>query len=143
MTARPKPASGVQPPDLGDPAARDRLSGPSFRAFLATARYLDLSVAERCRLLGDLAPATYHRWATNGAPHLSRDLLERISLVLGIVKALMLLFASDDAGKRWLRAANTDAPFGGQGPLAHMLRGSIADLFAVRRYVDSWRGVWP
>ncbi|MGL1287728.1 MbcA/ParS/Xre antitoxin family protein, partial [Vibrio parahaemolyticus] len=71
------------------------------------------------------------------------DVLERISLVLGIVKALRLLFASDEAGKRWLRAANTDAPFGGHSPLEHMLRGSIADLYAVRRYLDAWRGVWP
>jgi hypothetical protein len=141
--SRPDVAPERSAPDLGDAATRNRLSAPSFRAFLYTAEYLGLPVQERCRLLGDLAPATYHRWAANGAPAMPRDLLERISLVLGIAKALRLLFASDDAGRRWLKGANTDAPFGGHSPLERMLRGSISDLFAVRRYIDAWRGVWP
>jgi hypothetical protein len=28
-------------------------------------------------------------------------------------------------------------------PLERMLRGSIDDLYAVRRYLDGWRGGWP
>src|ERR1700730_6765411 len=92
------------PVDLGDAAARSRLSAPSFRAFVSTADYLGLSIMERCRLLGDLAASTYHRWVERAAPSLSRDVMERISLVLGIVRGLRLLFANDDAGKRWLRA---------------------------------------
>lgn len=130
-------------PDLTDAGVRERLSAPSFRAFLYTADYLGLGVKERRRLLGDLPPSTYHRWVDKGAPSLSRDMLERLSLVLGITKGLRLLFARDEDGKRWLKAANTDAPFAGHSPLDHMLRGSIADLFAVRRDIDAWRGVWP
>ncbi|MGD9537635.1 MAG: antitoxin Xre-like helix-turn-helix domain-containing protein [Alphaproteobacteria bacterium] len=133
----------MAPPDLGDEAVRRRLSAPSFRAFLATADYLGIGVAERCTLLGGLPPSTYHRWAAKGSADLPRDLLERISLVLGIVKGLRLLFAADEAGKSWLRAANADAPFAGASPLQRMLRGSIADLYAVRRYIDAWRGAWP
>lgn len=95
------------------------------------------------RLLGDLPPATYHRYAAKGAPALGRDLLERISLVLGIVKALRLVFADDEVGRRWLRAANTDASFGGRSPAAFTLQGSVAHLYTVRRYLDAWRGVWP
>jgi hypothetical protein len=44
---------------------------------------------------------------------------------------------------RWLTSANQDLPFGGRRPLGRMLRGSIDDLYAVRRYLDAWRGVWP
>jgi hypothetical protein len=136
-------AATDSPVDLGDAAARSRLSAPSFRAFVSTADYLGLSVIERCRLLGDLAPATYHRWVDRGAPSLSRDVIERVSLVLGIVRGLRLLFANDDAGKRWLRADNSESPFAGASPLAHMLKGSIADLYSTRRYIDAWRGTWP
>jgi Protein of unknown function (DUF2384) len=139
----PTPAAGASTVNLNDPAACAEISAASFRAFLHTAQYLDLSVGDRCRILGNLPAATYHRWVDRGAATLSRDLLERISLVLGIVKALRLLFATDDSGKRWLKSANRDAPFGGDTPLARMLRGSIADLYEVRRYLDAWRGAWP
>ncbi len=131
------------PPDLGDASARAALSAPSFRAFRYAADYLGLTVGERCRLLGDLPAPTYYRWADKGAPVLARDILERISLVLGIVKGLRLLFTGDETGKRWLRATNDDMPFTGESPLARMLRGSIADLYEVRRYIDAWRGTTP
>ena len=63
--------------------------------------------------------------------------------MLGVYKALKLLFADDASGVRWLKAANTDLPFTGGRPLDRMLRGSIDDLYAVRRYLDGWRGGWP
>jgi hypothetical protein len=129
--------------DLNDAAICAKISAAAVRAFLYSAEYLGLTVNERCRLLGNLPPSTYHRWVDKGAPALPRDVLERISLVLGIVKGLRLLFAADDGGKRWLRAPNKDVPFAGEAPLARMLRGSIADLYEVRRYIDGWRGGWP
>ena len=94
-------------------------------------------------LLGDVPATTYHHWKSKGVRSLSLDTLERISLVLGIWKGLRLLFADDAVAVRWLKAENTDLPFGGLSPLDAMLRGSIDDLYAVRRYVDGWRGVWP
>jgi hypothetical protein len=42
---------------------------------------------------------------------------------------------------RWLKSANTDIPFGERSPLDRALRGSINDLYAVRRYIDAWRGM--
>jgi hypothetical protein len=128
---------------LANAADRLRLSAPGFRAFLAAADFLDLSVGERTRLLGDLPPATYHRYVAKGAPGLTRDTLERVSLVLGIVKGLRLIFAEDTAGLRWLRAPNTDAPFDGRSPADFMLQGSVAHLHTVRRYLDAWRESWP
>jgi len=76
---------------------------------------------------------------------LSYDQLERISLVLGqkkSYKALKLLFADDASAVRWLRPRTRTSPFGGGRPLDRMLRGSIDDLYAVRRYLDGWRGGW-
>jgi hypothetical protein len=140
------PASHHSPPeaaDLFDPGVRARLSAPGFRTFMAICDRWALTVWERRRLLGDIGESTYHAWRTKGAPALPVDLLERISLVLGIHRSLRLLFADEAAAHRWLKAPNTDLPFSGDSPLRAMLRGSIDNLYAVRRYIDAWRGVWP
>ena len=128
---------------LGDLGTRRRLSAPAFRAFLDTATFLEVSVPEALRLLGDMASTTYYRYVGDGAPTLDRDVLERISLILGITRGLRLILVYDEAGRRWLRGANADAPFDGRSPLQHMLQGSIAHLYAVRSYIEGWRGGWP
>jgi hypothetical protein len=125
------------------PEVRARLSGPGVRTFLTIAAEWGLTVEEQRVLLGGISNSTYHNWKGGRIGTLSYDQLERISLVLGIYKALRLLFADEATGLRWLKAANEDLPFGGSAPLARMLRGSIDDLYAVRRYLDAWRGVWP
>ena len=130
-------SGSVQAPNFLDPAERKRLSGPGFRVFLGVCDKLGLSVAQRRRLLGNISETTYYRWRASGVRALSADHLERISLVLGIFKGLRLLFADDAMGLRWLRAPNRDVPFAGRSPLDTMLRGSIDNLFAVRRYIDA------
>jgi len=126
-----------------DPAVRARLSGPGLRTFFNVAAEWGLAVDQQRTLLGGVPSSTFHKWKASGGGTLSLDQLERISLVLGIYKALKLLFADDAGGVRWLKAANTDQPFAGGSPLDRMLRGSIDDLYAVRRYLDGWRGAWP
>jgi hypothetical protein len=122
-------------------ADRARLSGPGLRTFFAVAEELHLSLEEQCRLLGGIGHSTCYKWRSNQKVTLSRDQLERVSLVLGIYKALRLLFVDGNETFRWLKAVNTDRPFAGESPLSRMLRGSIDDLYAVRRYLDAWRGV--
>jgi hypothetical protein len=102
-----------------------------------------LSVNQQRVLLGGAPPSTYHKWKGGTVGTLSYDQLERISLALGIYKALKLLFADDASGVHWLKAANTDLPFAGRSPLDRMLHLSIDDLYAVRRYLDGWREGWP
>jgi hypothetical protein len=129
--------------DRHDPAVRARLSAPGLRTFFNIAAEWGLGVDQQRLLLGGVAPSTYSKWKGGATDTLSYDQLDRVSLVLGIYKALKLLFADESGGLRWLKAANTDRPFAGEPPLARMLRGSIDDLYAVRRYLDGWRGVWP
>lgn len=139
LQARQPPGEGA---DLRAPADRRRLSGPATRLFFNAAELLGLTVEERRAVLGDISAATYHNWRRDpGAVVLTRDQLERVSLVLGIVKALRLVFADDATGLRWLRAENRDLPFAGEAPLAKMVGGGMFDLQAVRRYLDAWRGV--
>lgn len=145
-------ASAAAPREPSDAPTRvDTLSAPErtalgaagFRTFLALADSWQLSVNERTRLLGDIADSTYHKWRSGKIGELSRDQLERLSLVLGIYKALRLIFSDQATGARWLRGENTEPMFASRSPLQRMLDGSIDDLYAVRRYLDAWRGGWP
>ena len=91
-------------------------------------------------MLGDIPRVTYHKWARGEVSALSRDQLERIGLVLGVYKGLQLLFADADGLKRWLKGRNDDYAFKGMSPLERMSQGGMADLNAVRQYVDAMRG---
>jgi Protein of unknown function (DUF2384) len=126
---------------LNDASARKSLSASAVRLFLNLAERWKLNVDQRCRLLGDISKPTYHNWQNGKVGVLSRDQMERISLLLGLHKGMALLFADDAAGQRWFKSANTEMVFGGKSPLERALQGSINDLYAVRRYVDAWRGV--
>jgi hypothetical protein len=126
---------------LRKPAARRRLSASAVRLFLNLAERWGLSVDQRCQVLGDISRATYHNWRKGHVGVLTRDQIERISLALGIQKALRLIFADNEVGPRWLKAPNTDEPFGGRSPLELMSAGGIRGLYEVRRYLDAWRGV--
>jgi len=126
---------------LRDPKVRARMSPTAVRLFLRLSELWRLAVDQRRALLGDISRPTYHNWQKGKAGTLTRDQLERISLVLGIHKGLRLLFADEASATRWLTSSNRDLPFGGESPLDRALRGSIDDLYAVRRYVDAWRGM--
>jgi hypothetical protein len=126
---------------LQDISARKSLSASAVRLFLNLAERWKLSVEQRCRLLGDISKPTYHNWQNGKVGVLSRDQMERISLLLGVHKGLSLLFADDAAGLRWITSANVDVAFGGKSPLELALQGSVNDLYVLRRYVDAWRGV--
>ena len=138
----PIAAPGVLAPDaLRNPKIRERMSPAAVRMFLKLSDLWRLAVDQRRALLGDISRPTYHNWQGGKVGILSRDQLERISLVLGIHKGLRLLFADEASATRWFTSPNRDLPFGGQSPLQRALRGSIDDLYTVRRYIDAWRGM--
>ncbi|WP_343683957.1 MbcA/ParS/Xre antitoxin family protein [Asticcacaulis sp.] len=133
--------SNLSPEALRSPEDRKRMSATALRLFFRTADLWALTVDQRRAILGDVSRATEHKWRNGEQTTLTRDQMERISLVLGILKGLRLVFAEDANGFRWLKASNSDFPFAGRSPLDHMTNGGINDLYAVRRYLDAWRGV--
>jgi Protein of unknown function (DUF2384) len=147
MESARRRASAAEPAPVAlrdlSPSQARRLGAAGLRTFLGIADEWQLPVASRRLLLGGIGESTYHKWKTGDVGTPSRDQLERLSLLLGIYKALRLLFSDDATGIRWLKAANVEHDFGGQSPLDRMLRGSIEDLYSVRRYLDGWRGSWP
>ncbi|CAN7573374.1 MbcA/ParS/Xre antitoxin family protein [Caballeronia sp. LjRoot34] len=119
------------------------MSAAGLRAFFNIARDWTLSADEQIVLLGSPGRSTFFKWkATPQTARLGRDTLERLSLILGIYKALQILLPQAEAADGWIKRANTAPPFGGRRALDRMLAGNVSDLVAVRQYLDAMRGGW-
>jgi hypothetical protein len=125
-----------------EPTTAD-MSAAGLRAFFRIAEDWELSVDEQIKLLGSPGRSTFFQWKK--APQtarLGRDTLERLSLLLGIYKALQILLPQPAAADSWVKRPNSAPPFGGRRALDRMLAGNISDLVAVRQYLDAMRGGW-
>ena len=126
--------------DRQDPQVRKRLSGPGMRAFFNIAEAWRLTADEQRGLLGWPAPSTYYKYRSGDIGTLSFDTLTRLSLVLGIYKALHVLYPDAALADSWVRLPNVNPLFGGRPALAFMLDGGIDGLYQVRRLLDARRG---
>ena len=134
----PAPAPQTQP----KPGSRD-LSAAGLRAFFAIARDWALNTEEQMVLLGAPGRSTFFKWkSAPESAELKRDTLERLSYLLGIYKALQILLPDAAAADAWVKKPNAAPLFGGQSALERMLGGNVADLIAVRQYLDARRGGW-
>jgi hypothetical protein len=121
--------------------AQKSLSTPALRAFFRVAGLWGLDTAQERTLLGNPPASTYFKWKKEPeAANLSRDVLERISYVLGIYKALQILFPDAARADAWIKRANEAPLFQGRSALERMLGGNVSDLFVVRQYLDAQRG---
>jgi Protein of unknown function (DUF2384) len=126
--------------DLTDAVERERLSPTAIRAFLKICDKWGLTEAQSRALLGGIASSTFHAWkAEPDAQKLSQDALVRISLVIGIYKALHIYFSKAWAD-RWIRLDNRGALFAGRSPVNFMIRHGQPGMLEVRRMLDAWRG---
>lgn len=89
-------------------------------------------------LLGKPAESTFYNWKKGKASSLSVDTLERISYVMGIYKALGILFPTREQADAWPQKPNK--AFNDETALDFMLKGSIIHLSDMRRYLDAQRG---
>ncbi len=108
-----------------------------FRAALNLFRLWGLGDEQAATLL-DLPVRTYRRWKAEAAGRIGRDGRARLSNLMGIHKALRLIFREPQRGYAWMRKPN-DA-FGGHSALEVMLGGELTDIMRVRRYLDAERG---
>jgi hypothetical protein len=92
------------------------------------------------RLLGNPPERTFYTWRDGTFSRLSEDTVRRIGYVVGIYKALQVLYSDAQQADGWVRRPNRY--FGGQTPLERMAAGDVADLAAVRAYVDAARAPW-
>ena len=130
----------VAPESRHDPKVRRRMSGPAIRSFLNVAEIWQLSIDEQRALLGWPPESTFYKYKAGHCGTLSFDMLMRISLVLGIFKALRILYPEKDLADRWVRLPNSNPLFGGRPALALMTGGGMDALYSVRRLLDARRG---
>lgn len=114
-------------------AALARTTVSLFRAW-------QLSDGEACTLLGGLSGRTWARWKAGEIGRIDRDLRMRMAHLMGIHKGLRYLFREPARGYAWIRKPN--AAFDGLSALDLMLRGEMADLAALRGWLDAERGAW-
>jgi hypothetical protein len=89
-------------------------------------------------LLGLSNEKTLYNWKSRpNKAKLSRDFLERASYILGIYRALQILFPDKECSDQWLHSPNDNPMFGGSAPMEKMLGGFVVDLAAVREFLDS------
>jgi uncharacterized protein (DUF2384 family) len=95
---------------------------------------------EEAAVLVDLPVRSYRRWKAGEIGRISRDGKARLSNLMGIHKALRLIFTEPQRGYDWIKRPNSD--FGGKTALDIMLGGELTDLMRVRRLLDAERGAW-
>jgi hypothetical protein len=129
-----------QTPNLANPEERERLTPSAIKAFLNIIEKWGLSETQARGLLGGIASSTFHAWKTEPVgKKLTQDTLTRISLIIGIYKALNIYFGKHWAD-RWVAFANRGPLFAGESPIDYMLRHGQPGMLQVRRMLDAWRG---
>ena len=125
-------------PADADRAITDREGEAMARAAVNLFRHWGLTDAEAAVLLGGISRRTYARWKDGDIGRLTIDQKTRLSVLMGVHKALRILFTDKARVYGWVKKPN--AAFGGASALDVMLRGFITDLFRVRHYLDAARG---
>ena len=126
-------------PDLGDAATRARLSKPAIQAFFAIVEKWKVRNEDAMALLGGVSHGRYYELKKNRKGLLAQDELTRISLLIGIFKALNILF-SQRLANQWASRPNSNAMFHNAPPLEWLMRGGVPGMLEVRRLLDSRRG---
>lgn len=135
-TSRFEPATLV---DLNAKAERERLSKSALKGFFKLAAAWKLRDDDARELLGGISSSAWYEWKKNPDRVLEVDRITRISYLLGIYKALHILYG-DKLADEWVTLPNTNRIFGGRTPLSQMLAGGLLSMQTVRKLLDARRG---
>jgi hypothetical protein len=136
------PATRFEPSaliDLANPAERERLSVGAVRAFFNIIEKWKVRDEDARVLLGGVSNGTFYAMKKPTARTLDQDTLTRISYLVGIYKALHVLYG-DALADRWVQMPNKNGIFSGGTPLDYMMRGGLLAFQTVRRLLDARRG---
>jgi uncharacterized protein (DUF2384 family) len=117
----------------------DAEAAAMFRATVSLLRLWGVTDEDAAVLL-DMPVRSYRRWKAGEIGRIDRDGKARLSNLMGVHKALRLIFQEPQRGYDWIKAPN--AAFGGRSALDVMRGGELTDLMRVRRYLDAERGAW-
>ena len=131
VVVRPQP---FVPEPIGDDEG-----AAMFRAALNLFRLWGVSDDQAATIL-DLPRRTFARWKAGEIGRIGRDGKARLSNLMGIHKALKIVFSEGPRGYAWIKASNQ--AFDGRSALDVMLGGELTDIMRVRNYLDAERGGW-
>lgn len=140
--SQPYPASRYEPsplPDLSAKAERERLSPSAIRALFNVMRHWRVRDEDVRALLGGMSNGPFYDMKKNPDRVLDTDRLLRISYLIGIFKALNILY-SEKLADAWIQLPNNNRIFDGRTPLAYMMKGGLPAIQTVRRLLDARRG---
>jgi antitoxin Xre/MbcA/ParS-like protein len=140
-------ASGMQlpgitwdrPADLSSKAIQEKLSPVAIKAVYSIAAHWKLRDEDTRGLLGGISNGSFYQLKRSPSKTLDQDKLTRISLLVGIFKALNILYSTKLADA-WIQLPNSNPIFGGKTPLAYMLQGGMPSMMRVRQLLDARRG---
>ena len=125
--------------DLTARAERERLSRSALSGFFKLAGAWKLRDEDARELLGGLSSSAFYEWKKNPRRVLEVDRITRISYLVGIYKALHIIYG-DKLADEWVSLPNRNLIFGGRTPLAYMQAGGLLAMQTVRKLLDARRG---
>ena len=137
-----------EPADLSSRALQEKLSPVAIRGFFRLSSHWKLRDEDARGLLGGVSNGSFYQLKRSAIKLsdakvldkvLDQDKLTRVSLLVGIFKALNILYGTKLADA-WVQLPNTNPIFGGQTPMAYMLKGGVPSMLRVRQLLDARRG---
>ena len=125
--------------DLSRKENRTRLSPAAIKGLLRIAMHWNLRDEDTRVLLGGMSSGSFYALKNRTTKRLDEDQLTRISLLIGIYKALNILY-SEKLADAWITLPNTNPMFGGDSPLNYVKRGGIPAFVRLRQLLDARRG---
>ncbi|HUA16824.1 MAG TPA: antitoxin Xre/MbcA/ParS toxin-binding domain-containing protein [Verrucomicrobiae bacterium] len=127
------------PVDLSRAEVQARLSASAIKGFFRIARSWKLRDEDARQLLGGVSNGAFYHLKGGKTKKLDQDQLTRVSLTLGIFKALNILY-SERLADAWISLPNSNPIFRGETPLTYMMKGGVPAMLRVRQLVDARRG---
>jgi len=125
--------------DLSSREVQGRLSRSAVSALLKLAQAWQLPDESTRQLLGGVSNGFFYQLKRGQKKTLDQDKLTRISLLIGIFRALNILY-SRKLADTWAKLPNSNPMFEGQAPLTYMIKGGVPALMRVRQLLDARRG---
>ena len=125
--------------DLSDKRVRKRLSPAARRAFFKIANAWKIRDEEAKQLLGGISNGAFYQLKGGELKTpLDQDRLVRVSLMVGVFKALNTLY-SQKLADAWISLPNSNPMFADDTPLAYMVKGGQPAMMRVRQLLDGRR----
>jgi Protein of unknown function (DUF2384) len=125
--------------DLSAKENQARLSPAAIKGLIGVASHWKLRDEDTRQLLGGMSSGSFYDLKSGSRKILNADQLTRISLLIGIYKALNILY-SPTLADAWIALPNTNPMFAGDTPLNYVKRDGIPAFLRVRQLLDARRG---